>query len=203
MDTSALPTIPLAQSEDNSNSWSISGLKLSIEFGKDCLAGQTQRKQVTEQRALQLIPFSVGLAGVLLTLVYTGKLVPFDNNYSLLWAAATALFVGVACALATLTRPEWGYSGMEPKDTLSRYAAEGNEHGLLKEVSDEYQRRIDFNKKELTRMFRITQFANFCVLLGLIYAGATMATSQREKPSLSSNAPQHETAPQSVPPATH
>ena len=203
MDTSALPMIPSAQSEDISNSWSVSGLKLAIELGKDCLSGQAQRRQITEQRALQLIPFSVGLAGILLTLIYTGKLVPFDNNYILLWATAIALFVGVACALTTLTRPEWGYSGMEPKDTLSRYATEGSEHGLLRAMSDEYQRRIEVNKKELTRMFRITQFATFCALLGLIYGGVTIATSRQEKPSLPSNVPQHETAPQSVPPTTH
>jgi len=140
MDTSALPMIPSAQSEDSSDSWSVSGLKLAIELGKDCLLGQAQLRQVIEQRALQLIPFSTGLAGILLTFIYTGKLVPFDNNYYILWGAATALFLGVACALATFTQQDWGFSGMEPKNTLSRYAAEGSEHGLLIVVSDEYQK---------------------------------------------------------------
>lgn len=199
MDDPAFPKIPSAQTEDNTAAWSITGLKLAIESGKDCLLGQAQQKQATEQRAFQLIPFCIGLAGILITLTYNGKLVLVGNTYIWFWATAGVLVVGVMCAMFTLNRYDWGYIGMEPKEGLYQYAAGGGERDFLKMLLNEYQKRIEANKKELSRIASLTTFAVLCALLGLVY-GAISLTLSLPKPE---TAPHHETVPESAAPPAH
>jgi len=193
MDTPALPMIPSAQSEESWTALSVLGLKLAIELGKDCLLGQLQQKQATEQRAFQLIPFSVGLAGILITLTYTGKLPLIGGTIIYYVATATVLAAGISCCIAALNSNNWGYIGIEPKEAVYQYTAGGGEQGLLKAISDDYQQKIERNKKELSRMFIFTRFAIFFALVAPVYGILSLAT----------NPPQHEAAPPSVTPLSH
>ncbi len=62
---------------------------------------------------------------------------------------------------------------MEPKDVMHRYASEAGGHGLLKHVSDEYQRRVTANRDEIRRMSIGSGIATGCVMLRVIFGALT------------------------------
>jgi hypothetical protein len=168
--------------EEAINSWSIAGLKLSIELSKDLLVMQSQRRLSLESRSSLLIPISATILVALATSLISGRFSPTGEALFFAWATGIVLLLGIILSLANLARPHGNFAGMEPKDVLHRYASEAGERGLLKVVSDEYQRRIEDNNSQLRFMTIWTASAIGCVVVGLSY-GAIMIT-KNYSPSL-------------------
>jgi hypothetical protein len=152
--------------------WSTEGLRLAIEFGKDLLAVQAQRRLAYEQRANLLLPLSGTLLVALAGAVYgPARFRAVGDAAFFLWLTVVCLFVAMLFCFMFLMAPPSEFAGVEPKEVMRRYASEAGEHGLLKWVHDEYQRRFDVNRRLLHNIGLGVGFATAAVALGVTYGG--------------------------------
>lgn len=176
---------PDQASTENIIKWSVDALKMSIEFGKELLDVQAQRRQSLEQRANQLVPVSGALLIALAGSVFGGHFKPVGGTVLYLWGMVIALLSGMTVCLLMLVRQPGKFAGFEPNQILQKYISEGGEHGILKSVSSEYQKRIEFNRSELLFMGIANFFAVLFVMAGIGYGALMIFQNRYEAPNSS------------------